>query len=170
MRRCLMILPCLLALSGCSGGPPPAGPPVPGIRASFPAGGVTGVIEVDALDPQPVRAVDLIAPDGTATPASSLDVQANPVTIGGQRSIADPWRASMLGSNGVNPLPVGSLDPAVESRDQLLLTRSIADITLPDQVAYRHDWANYKLRLSFAGAGNQLDVRDIPAPAPPPER
>jgi hypothetical protein len=170
MRRWLMILPSLIVLAACTDAPPGAGAPRQEARASFPRGGVADVIKIDVLDPAPLRAADLVAPDGTTTSASSLDVNANPQTIGGQGTIADPWRPSMLGSNGINPLPTGQIDPAARARDQLLLTVSTADITLPDPVAYRRDWGNYKIRLSFAAAGDQLETRDIPAPEPPPEK
>ena len=46
---------------------------------------------------------------------------------------------------------------------------STAEITLPDPVAYRRDWAGYKIRLGFAAGGSQLQIRVIGAPAPPPE-
>ena len=170
MHRWLMLLFCMIALAGCAGGPPPgAGSPQPGVTARFPPGGVAGVIRVDVLDAMPVRAAALVAPDGTTTPASWLDVAANPERLAGESSLSDPWRLSSLGANGLNPLPTGPPDPAPRARNQLLLTASTADIPLPDAVAYRRDWQAYKIRLSFAAAGDQLDTRDIPAPAPPPE-
>ena len=171
MRRFWMILPSLMLLAACTDAPPPgAGLPHPGVTAAFPRGGVAGVIRVDVLDTAPLRAVELVAPDGSTTPASSLDVTGNPTTISGQKSIPDPWRTSIFGSNGVNPLPAGPPTPSVRSTDQLLLTASTADIALPDPVAYRRDWGNYKIRLSFAGAGDQLDIRELAAPAPPAEQ
>ena len=57
---------------------------------------------------------------------------------------------------------------AFRSDTQLLLMVSTAEITLPDPVAYGRDWAAYKIRLSFDAGGGQLQIRDIPAPAPPP--
>lgn len=171
MRRWLMPLSCLIALAACAGAPPPgAGIPQPGVTAGFPTGGVAGVIRVDVLDPFPVRAAALIAPDGIATPASWLDVTANPERLAGASSLHDPWRPSALGTNGLNPLPAGPTDPALRARNQLLLTASTADLTLPDPVAYRRDWEHYRIRLTFAAADNQMETRDIPAPAPPPEK
>jgi hypothetical protein len=171
MRRWLMPLCCLIALAGCTDAPPPgAGLPQPGVTAFFPPGGVAGVIRVDALDPFPLRAAALIAPDGSATPASWLDVSANPERLAGAAALSDPWRPSTLGANGFNPLPAGPTDPALRARNQLLLTASTADLTLPDPVAYRRDWERYRIRLSFAAADNQVETRDIPAPAPPPEK
>ena len=168
MRRFWMILPSLIVLAACADAPPPSSGVQQGVRASFPPGGVAGVIRVDALDTLPLRTAELVAPDGTATPASSLDANPNPQTISGQAAIADPWRSSMLGANGINPLPSGAPDPLVRSRTLLLLTVSTADIALPDPVAYRRDWATYRIRLGFGAAGNRLDIREIPAPPPPP--
>jgi len=168
MRRCLMILPSLFVLAACADGPPPPTGPVQGVRASFPPGAVTDVIRIDALDALPLRVAELVAPDGAATPSSSLDVDANPRTIGGQSTLSDPWRGSTLSPNGIDPLPSGPIDPTVRSQSQLLLTVSTADIPLPDPVAYRRDWVNYRIRLSFGAAGNQLDTRELPAPPPPP--
>jgi hypothetical protein len=167
MRRFLMFLPSLMLLAACADGPPPGGPQI-GVTASFPPGGVVGVIKVNALDTQPLRAAQLVAPDGTAYAASSLDVDANPQTRAGQSALGDPWRSSMLGNNNVNPLPNGTPDPTVRTQTQLLLTVSTADISVPDMVAYRRDWTNYKLRLSFAGPDSQPEIREIPAPQPPP--
>jgi hypothetical protein len=169
MRRLLLILPLLVALTACADAPPPGGAiPQQGVTASFPPGAVTGAIRVDALDIEPLRTAELVAPDGSTTPASSLDVDPNPQRLGGQNAVADPWRASGLGANGINPLPNGP-PGAARSQDQLLLMVSTADIPLPDPVAYRQNWGKYKIRLSFA-AGDRLDVREIPAPAPPPEQ
>jgi hypothetical protein len=168
MRRLLLILPSLVVLAACADAPPPGGEiPLQGVTASFPPGAVTGVIRVDALETEPLRAAELVAPDGSATPANSVDVDPNPQRLTGQDAVADPWRSSGFGTNGINPLPTNPPNFA-RSQTQLLLMVSTADIPLPDPVAYRQDWGKYKIRLSFA-AGDQLDVREIPAPAPPPE-
>ena len=171
MRRWLMLLSCVIALAACAGAPPPgAGAPQPGVTARFPPGGVAGVIRVDVLDPLPLRTAALVAPDGTMTPASWLDVAANPVRLAGQTSLSDPWRASIFGTNGLNPLPSGPTDPAPRARTEVLLTVATADLTIADPVAYQRDWQGYRIRLGFAAAGDQLETRDIPAPAPPPEK
>ena len=165
-----LILPSLVMLAACADAPPPVGPPQPHVSASFPPGGVVDVIKVDVLDREPLRTAELVAPDGGTTPASFLNVNANPTRLSGQAAIGDPWRPSMLSSNGNNPLPTGRIDPGLRGDSALLTMAATADITLPDPVAYRRDWAAYKIRLGFQGAGDQLDVREIPAPTPPPER
>jgi hypothetical protein len=169
MRRFWMILPCLVVLAACADAPPPVGAPPPGVTASFPPGAPVNVIQVKALDPLPLRTAELVAPDGSTTPASSIDVDANPTTLAGQKAFNDPWRTSSLGPNGLNPMPDATSDPSVYSQHQLLMTVSTAQIAPPDPVAYRRDWQNYKIRLGFAGSGHQLETREIPAPEPPPE-
>jgi hypothetical protein len=169
MRRFWMIVPCLAVLAACTEAPPPAAAPPPGVTASFPPGALANVVQVRALDPLPLRTAELVAPDGTTTPASSIDVSANPTAIAGQTAFKDPWRTSSLGPNGLNPMPDATSDPTVNSQHQLLLTVSIAQIAPPDPVAYRRDWQSYKIRLGFVGSGHQLETRDIPAPEPPPE-
>jgi hypothetical protein len=170
MMRRLMILPWLAVLAACAGGPPPEQGPMPGLRASFPPGAVIDVIRVDVLDPLPLRTAELVAPDGATAPSSSLNVEANPRSIGGQNSLHDPWRTSMLTANGINPLPSGGTDASLRSETVVLMTVSTAEIPLPDSVAYRQDWAHYRVRLGFAAPGNQLDIREIAAPAPPPAK
>jgi hypothetical protein len=169
MRRLPMIL-LLGGLAACADAPPPTALPQQGVKASFPPGGVVNLIRVDALDTLPLRTVELVAPDGTATPATYLDAERAPQTNNGQSTLNDPWRTSMLGTNGAPPLPTGQLAPAVRSRDTLLLMVSTAEIPLPDPVAYRRDWAGYRIRVSFAGIGGagQPETQDIPAPQPPP--
>jgi hypothetical protein len=171
MRRLLPILPLLVALAACTDAPPPgADIPQQGVTASFPPGAVVNVIQVDARDSAPLRAAELVAPDGSTTPANWLNVDPNPQRLTGQDAVADPWRSSGFGTNGISPLPTTTGAPNfARSQNQLLMMISTADIPLPDPVVYRQDWAKYKIRLSFA-AGDQLDVREIPAPAPPPEQ
>lgn len=168
MRRCLMILPSLLLLAACIGGPPPAPLPQQSVRASFPPHGIANVIRIEAVDSLPLRSAELVAPDGTATKAQWLDVSANPQTIGGQRALSDPWRTGVLSANGINPLPSGPVDTAYRSETQLFLTISTAEIALPDPVVYQRDWQQYRIRLGFGAPGGQIDTREIAAPAPPP--
>ena len=167
MRRLPMTLFLALALAGCNDAPPPAGPPLPGVRVSFPPGGVANVIHVEAVDALPLRGADLVAPDGTLTASNYVDADPNPWAATGRSTVNDPYRSSMLGNSGNNPLPNAPLSPMVNAQSRLLLTVSRADITLPDPVAYRRNWQNYRIRLSFAPGAGQIEARDIPAPRPP---
>jgi hypothetical protein len=74
----------------------------------------------------------------------------------------------MLGNNGISQLPNTQFAAPVNAQDRLLLMVSTAEITLPDPVAYRRNWQNYHIRVSFGAGDNQADVRDIAAPEPPP--
>jgi len=167
MRRLPMILLFLIVLAACADGPPPV-VVEQRVEASFPPGAIANVIKVDARDELPLRVAELVAPDGTTTSADSLEIDPLPEANGGQTAVGDPWRASMLAPNGNPGLPNAQLDPLSHSQDRLLLMVSTADITLPDPVAYRRDWANYRIRLSFDAGNGRLDTREIAAPEPPP--
>lgn len=168
MRR-LPIICCLLGvLSACADAPPPASLPLQGVKASFPPGSVVNLIRVDALDTLPLRTAELVAPDGTATPATYLNVDKTPQSTNGQSTLNDPWRTSMLDTNGIPQLPGSGLAPAVRSSDRLLLMVSTAEIPLPDPIAYQKNWAGYRIRVTFAGIGGAPETQEIAAPRPPP--
>jgi hypothetical protein len=168
MRRLPMSLVVAAALAACSEAPPPTALPQQGVTASFPPGGIANLIHVDALDTRPLRNAELVAPDGTATPASYLNVDKTPQAANGENTLDDPWRTSMLGTNGLPQLPSAPLSATYRSRDTLLLMVSRAEIALSDPVAYRRDWQKYRIRVSFAGAGSAPDTQEIAAPQPPP--
>ncbi|MBV8777102.1 MAG: hypothetical protein JO258_07890 [Alphaproteobacteria bacterium] len=170
MRRWPMSLVLPAVLAACAGAPPPAALPPQGVRASFPAGGIANLIHIDALDALPLRAAELVAPDGTATAASYLNVEKNPQANTGQASVNDPWRSSMLGANGIAQTPSAPLAPVYRSSQTLLLTASAAEIPVPDPVAYRRDWEQYRVRVTFDGIGaaGRGQTEEIAAPQPPP--
>jgi len=170
MRRFLRILPLFTLLAACSEGMSGGLAPQPEqqARASFPRGAVVDVIRIDALDTLPLRAADLVAPDGTTTAASSVDVRGNPRTEGGQAMVANPWRSDLIGTVRTSAAPLVATNASMRSQSELLATISVAEIALPDPVAYRRDWANYRIRLGFGAPGGQTETRDIPAPEPPP--
>lgn len=173
MRRVLPVLLPLLLIAGCDGGalPPPApSGPVASLRAGFPRGGIADTIVIEATERLPLRTAELLAPDGTATPAQNIDVAASPSYAGGQRVAGDPWRNSLVGSGPAAMPDVALADPgaALRSQEQLLATVSSADIALPDPVVYRRNWRQYRIRLTFGTPPGEIETRDIPAPEPPP--
>ncbi|MGA8550040.1 MAG: hypothetical protein WB678_07360, partial [Stellaceae bacterium] len=72
---------------------------------------------------------------------------------------------SSIGSNALSPGVVGG---APRTQTTLLAIVSSASIPLPDPVAYRRDWQKYRIRLHFGTPPDQVETREIPAPAPPP--
>jgi hypothetical protein len=170
MRRLLPVLLPLFLAAGCEGAAPPPPAPAAQLHAGFPPGGIVNTIVVDAVDPLPLRAADLIAPDGAVTPANYLSAVASPRFDSGQWAAGNPWQNALYGGTGVAApaLPNAQAGAALQSREQLLATVSTADIALPDPVAYRHDWARYKIRLSFGTPPGEVETREIAAPQPPP--
>ena len=169
MRR---LLPALLplVLAACDGGAAP--PPVPAaqLRASFPVGGVIDTIVIDTVERLPLRAAALVAPDGNATQAGYINIRPAPQFAAGQWVASDPW-LNALNAGGVAAAPVTAhpaSSAAVQGRAQLLATVSTADIALPDPVAYRRDWARYRIRLTF-GTPPDTETREIAAPEPLPQ-
>jgi hypothetical protein len=144
--------------------------PIDQVRAYFPPGAVVNAIEVTAANRLPLRSAELIAPDGDATPASYLHVNAEPSVTYNQRSAygADASNALLVGSLApVSPLTT-DLGGAPQARAELLAMVSIASIPLPDEIAYRRDWRSYRIFLSFGDQQNEVERRVLPAPEPPP--
>jgi hypothetical protein len=157
----------LLWLTACAGGGPT---PVPGdtVQARFTPGGNVNQIEVTAIDRQPMRGAELVAPDGHKTAA--LSVAANPASTQNfsaefpQIPTSGPnYGVSSIGSNALAPGVVGT---APLSQTRLLAIVSNATIQLPDPAAYQRDWRQYRIRLRF-GDPPQVETREIAAPAPP---
>jgi hypothetical protein len=170
MRRLLPGLLPLLLLAGCDGlgdAPPPSGVSAQ-LHVGFPRGGIADTIVVNAIDHLPLRAAELVAPDGTTTTASSLDINGSPHFANGQWVVGDPWQSARLGDAGPAALATQHIgaSAALNSREQLLAVVSTADIPLPDPVVYKRDWANYRIRLTFGTPPSQVDTRIVPAPQP----
>jgi hypothetical protein len=173
MRRVMAILLSLWLIAGCAGGealPPGPTGPTEGPRAGFPKGGVADTIAIEAIERLPLRAAVLIAPDGTAIPASNIDVADSPRFATGQWAAGDPWRSGLsgLGPTAALTMPPGGAGPALQGQQQLLAIVSSAEIALPDPVAYRRDWRRYRIRLSFGTPPSEIETREIAAPEPPP--
>jgi hypothetical protein len=167
MRHLLFSFSVLVLLTACGdGGPAPL--PMQRVQAGFPPGGVANVIRIDAFDALPLRAAELIAPDGAATPADSVDARRAPTIERGQTALNSPWRGDLTGVSSVIAGPGGASDATLRGQTTLLLMVSTADIALPDPVAYRNDWAHYRIRLSFAAPGGEIETREVAAPQPPP--
>lgn len=169
-----LLLPLLLPfVGGCdTGAPLPAGPvqaPVAQVRAGFPPRGIADTIVVDAVERLPLRAAELVGPDGTTMPASYVNVAANPATESGQWAAGNPWRNAVSGGAPVPSTLIPQAGAALQSQERLLANVSTADIPLPDPVAYRRDWAHYRIRLIFGTPPGEVETREIPAPEPPPQ-
>ncbi len=166
LALCLAIIPLLAAC----GGEGPASPPGEEISASFPAGGIADVIAIDATDRLPLHQAELIAPDGRATLAASVTTNQSPTENFSQQSPTGAYSGSQFGvsSIGSNALSPGVVGGAPRTQTTLLAIVSTASIPLPDPVAYRRDWQKYRIRLRFGTPPDQVETREIPAPAPPP--
>lgn len=180
MRRFLLLSAAVLLplspIAGCDEfaalppGPPPPSGATAELSASFPPGGLVDTIVVNAVDRLPLRGAELIAPNGTATPASYVNVADSPRFATGQRTVGNHWQRS-IASGDAAPAPAigaGQAGAAVESSEQLLANFSTADIPLPDPVVYRREWARYRIRLTFGTPPGTVETRELPAPEPPP--
>jgi hypothetical protein len=174
MRHVVPVLLPLVALAACAGeAAPPSTPTGPAtataqVRAWFPAHGIVDTITIDATDRLPLRAAELIAPDGSPTPADYINTDAAPSNAGGQWAASHSWQIPVTDSNAFAAL-TGDVQAgaAVRADTQLLAVVSNADIPLPDPVAYRRDWRHYRIRLSFGTPPGAVESEEIAAPAPP---
>ncbi len=112
----------------------------------------------------------LVAPDGTIVPATYITVGDNPRLATGQWSVAQRWdnlgnQDNALAAMALHNAQAGA---ALYSHRQLLAMVSRADIPLPDPVAYRRDWREWRIRLTFGTPPGELETRIIAAPEPPP--
>jgi len=140
------------------------------VRVRFPAGGVVDVIEVDAINRLPLRKAELVSPDGQSTPASYLNVNPSPSVTSYQAMPNEPYASARLGIGNIAP---GTQLTAVtggapQQRATFLVIVSSASIPLPDPVEYRRGWRNYRIRLSFGDAPDEVETRKVEAPEPPP--
>lgn len=161
----LLVLAACGPEAGLGSGPAPL--PTQSVSASFTPGDVADVIDVRAVDPQPMRTAELVAPDGGKIAASSIDVIRSPQTATGQFLQNDPFHGIQAGNIGTVPTLNAEANATLRGEARLLTTVSQASIPLADPVAYRRDWRNYRLRLGFGPAGGNLVAREIAAPAPP---
>jgi hypothetical protein len=173
MRRLMLLFPALLALGACTtgdGAPPPEVAPLD-LQVGFAPGGLADTISITAIDRLPLHAAELVAPDGAAVPANWVDTNARPRAAAGQSVANNSWQTSLNGTNAAAALTTPNVEAnaALRSQVQVLAVLSQAEIPLPDPVAYRRDWASYRVRLSFGISPGEIETREIPAPAPPPQ-
>lgn len=173
----VLLLAVFAGLAGCDGGggfssPDPAnsGPPAPVAQLRVRFGGLVDTIDVGAVERLPLRAAELVAPDGAATPASAISVDASPRLATGQWARSNPWQDPVTGNSALAALTMRNAQAgaALQSQQQLLAVVSSAEIALPDPVAYRRDWEKYRIRLTFGTPPGEVEFREIAAPAPPP--
>jgi len=140
------------------------------VRVRFPAGSVVDVIEVDAVNRLPLRKAELVSPGGQAAPASYLNVNPSPSITSYQGMPNGPYAGDALGVGNIAPgMPLPAVTGgAPQQRATFLVIVSSASIPLPDPVEYRQDWRNYRIRLSFGDAPDEVETREVDAPEPPP--
>ena len=172
MRRLFPALLPLFLVAACDavGSASPPAVTAAAVQAGFPRGGLADTITVSAVDRLPLRAAELVAPDGTATPANWIDVNNEPRVATGQWVAGNPWETTVTGATAAAALttPNAQLGAALQSEVRLLATVSTAEIPLPDPVVYRREWTNYRIRLTFGTPPRDVDTREIAAPEPPP--
>ena len=160
-------LAILALLTGCGGGGP-APLPTGRITAYFPAGGVADTIVIDVVDRLALRRAELVAPDGQTTAATSI--AARPASDSAALALPTGAYASggaALGAVVGNPPNTGAVGAAVQTQSRLLTTVSTAAIGLPDPIAYRRAWQQYRIRLRL-GDPPGAETREIVGPEPPP--
>ena len=172
MLRLLLIILCSLELGACSSGDAAlsAQAASPQLQIGFPRAGLADTVTVTAVDRLPLRAAELVAPDGSTVKANWINVASAPSVGTGQ------WVANLsetpLSGMSVAPIltsPDALANAGLYGQAQLLAMVSQADIALPDPVAYKRDWVNYRVRLSFGTPPGEIETREVAAPEPPPQ-
>ena len=103
-------------------------------------------------------------------PAIYIAVDNNPRVAVGQWSLANRWDSLGSQDNALAALALPNVQAgaALQANRQLLAMISRADIPLPDPVAYRRDWRDWRVRLTFGTPPGELETLVIAAPEPPP--
>jgi len=171
MSRILYVPLLLLALAGCGGdAAPPPGPPASAAQVRVGFGGLVDTIEVAAIERLPLRAAELVAPDGSAISSGPITVDSSPRFATGQWAVSNAWKDPVTGDNALAALNLRQpqAGAALQGQEQILAMVSNTQILLSDPVAYRRDWANYRIRLMFGTPPGAIETQELPAPAPPP--
>ena len=139
-RTTTLAFAAALALAGCGDGGGPPATPLPGtIDVRFIHGRTIDVVTITAYDTVALTRAELVSPEGTVTPASSIDTTRSPTEVSPSVSPGAPRTVTVVDT-----------------------IRSVASITLPDPFVYARSWRQWKLRLAF---GN----RQLEEPAPQPQ-
>lgn len=146
LRSCLLSV--VLALACCTAPPvsPEDAPRFGEVKARFVTGRDVDVIEVRALESQPLRRVVLVMPDGTRVPSDSIDADASPRLPGAV--------TSGIGLTQTTTTLVGQI-------------ASVALVHLPDPTAYRLGWNKAAIEVVLGDGADRIQQR-LAAPAPPP--
>jgi len=142
-----IVLAAVLGLAACTA-PPVSSSTAPlfgEVKARFVTGRDIDVIEVRALDAQPIRSVTLVMADGTRVPAEQIDADASP-------SLPDPF-APAVGRPSSSVTLVGQI-------------ASAATVRLPDPPAYRRAWKSAVIDVVL-GDGSDRIAQRLAAPPPP---
>ena len=171
MRRLVPALLSLFLVVACDtgGNTPPPAVAAAAVQAGFPRGGLADTITISAVERLPLRIAELVAPDGATTPANWIDVNNSPSVTTGQRVANNPWDTAVTGSSAAAALTSQNAEAGatLQGQVQLLGTVSTAEIALPDPVAYRRDWTQYRIRLTFGTPPGDVATSEIAAPEPP---
>jgi hypothetical protein len=155
----------LLGLAGCSAPPVPAdlAPEFGEVKARFVTGRDVDVIEIRALDAQPIRMATLVMPDGSQVPAEEIQTTTNP----SQTNLATRDPAISTGAGFA--APTGPFfGPGVERSTTTLVGQiaSVALIRLPEASAYRKAWQAASIEVAM-GDGAARRTERLTAPPPP---
>src|SRR5262249_59040171 len=113
MLRLLVTLLCSLALSACAGGDaaPPSQAVGPELQIGFPKGGLADTITITVVDRLPLRAAELVGPDGS-TESDWINVASAPAVRTGQ-SVANLSETPLSGMSAASVLTAP--DPLVNA-------------------------------------------------------
>lgn len=162
--RYIPALAALLLLAACSGDGGDITRPVSAEFAPADTETAGAAIEVTVEDRQPVETAELVAPDGSATPAHQIDRSRIVEHGAAQPSIGVGVFGGSSGRVGGGVgigFPMGSSG----SYDRVIDSRAL--IRVPDMAAYRQGWQDWKIRIRLGTTETNERVMEIPAPRPP---
>src|SRR5262249_2801164 len=120
------------------------------------------------IDRLPLRAAELVGPDGSTVKSDSINVASAPAVRTGQ-SVANLSETPLSGMSAAPVLTTTDalVNAALYGQVQLQARVSHADVALPGLVAYNRGGVNCRVRLSFGTPPAELATREVAAPEPP---